>query len=82
MNWTKNKLRKWVAPNFYELQDKVKELQTRNDALLKDIHTLVMEDENDFKTIDVRVHWSFVFMKDKVLSYRSSKNNKKQIKEK
>lgn len=82
MNWIKNKLRKWVAPNFYELQDKVKELQTRNDVLLKDIHTLVMEDENDFKTIDVRGHWSLVFMKDKALSYGSSKNNKKQIKEK
>ena len=76
MNWIKNKLRKWVAPNFYELQDKVKELQTRNDVLLKDIHTLVMEDENDFKTIDVRVYWSCVFMKNKALSYGSSKTIK------
>ena len=76
MNWIKNKLRKWIAPNFYELQDKVKELQTRNDALLKDIHTLVMGDENDFKTMNVRIHWSWVFMKDKALSYGSSKNNK------
>ena len=76
MNWIKNKLRKWVAPNFNELQDKVKELQTRNDALLKDIHTLVMGDENDFKTMNVRIHWSLVFMKDKALSYGSSKNNK------